>query len=122
MADLHRRTSEDDRDETVSERADRNLEEVVQEPRSGPDRGADPVRVSAVIVVPERLPDRRHHLQVGAGGGAGQFCGCRDLSSSRRWPGTVAVPQGRKESIVWLAHWMSMAGLALLVTAMTLAV
>ena len=94
----------------------------MQQPRAAPDRGADPVPLFCCrYAVPECVPDRRSHAPAGAGGGAGEFSGCRDLFY-RAGGRTPAGSSARAESIMWLAHWMSMAGLALLVTAMTLAV
>ena len=122
MADLHRRTSEDDRDETVSERADRNLEEVVQELRVAQTGVqilfAFLLSLSFLSAFPTDDTTFKWVLAVALVSSAGAaICLIAPVAGHR-----LQFRKGRKESIVWLAHWMSMAGLALLVTAMTLAV
>lgn len=115
-------TTAAERNETPSQRADRNFAEVVQELRvaqtgvqilfafllSLPFLSAFPVdqRASAGVLTAALLS---------AAGAA--VCFIAPVAYHR-----MHFRTGHKEVVVWVAHWMAIAGLALLATAMTLAV
>ncbi len=122
MADLRRRTSEEDRDETPSERADRNFGEVVQELRVAQTGVqilfAFLLSLSFLSEFPDDDPVFDWVLAAALLTSAGAaVCFIAPVASHR-----LQFRRGRKETIVWIAHWMSIAGLALLIVAMTLAV
>lgn len=111
-----------ERNETVSQRADRNFGEVVQELRvaqtgvqilfafllSLPFLSAFPTgdRTFAAVLTAALLS---------AAGAA--LCFIAPVAFHR-----LHFRKGRKEGVVWVTHWMALAGLVLLVAAMTLAV
>lgn len=115
-----RTTSQQERDESPSERADRNFAEVVQELRV--------VQTGVQILFAFLLTlgfladfprDDRTFVAVltvallCAGGAS--ICFMAPVAFHRRH-----FRQGRKDALVWLAHWLALGGLALLVAAMLL--
>jgi hypothetical protein len=115
-------TTADERDETPSQRADRNFAEVVQELRVAQTGVqilfAFLLSLPFLSAFPADRPSSAGVLTAALLSAAGAaVCFIAPVAFHR-----LHFRQGRKEGVVWVAHWMALAGLLLLVTAMTLAV
>lgn len=111
-----------DRGETDAQRADRNFAEVVQELRVSQTGVqilfAFLLSLSFMQAFPSDDPTFKWVLAAALLSAAGAaICFIAPAATHR-----LQFRQGRKESIVWVAHRMSGIGLVLLVTSMTLAV
>lgn len=115
-----RTTSQEDRDESPSQRADRNYAEVVQELRVA-QTGVQILfafLLSLGFLADFPREDRTLvtvlTVALLCAGGA-SICFMAPVAFHRRH-----FRQGRKDGLVWVAHWLALGGLALLVAAMVL--
>jgi Family of unknown function (DUF6328) len=109
-----------DRDETRSERADRNFSEAVQELRVA--QAGVQILFAFLLTLPflREFPDARAFsvaltLALFTAAGA-VLCFTAPVVAHRLY-----FRRGLKEEVVWWTHWMSLAGLTLLALSMTCA-
>ena len=118
----HARTSQEDRDESASERADRNYVEMVQEVRVA--QGGVQILFGFLLALgfSAAFPTEKDHFVwvltaalLCAGGAALSFLAPVVFHRGH-------FRKGRKEALVWVTHWFAIAGLILLVCSMLLSV
>jgi Family of unknown function (DUF6328) len=116
------KTSQDDRDESDSERADRNYTEMVQEVRVA--QGGVQILFGFLLALgfSAAFPTKERHFVwvltaalLLAGGAALAFLAPVVFHRGE-------FRKGRKEALVWVTHWFAIAGLVFLVGAMLLSV
>jgi len=115
------RTGPQDREESPSERADRNVVEIVQELRVAQTGVQILFGFLLSLAFVASLPREPVFTRVLT---AAVLC---SAAASACFMGPVAYHrlhfrQGRKECLVWVGHWMAIAGLGFLVVAMDLAI
>jgi hypothetical protein len=115
-----RATNQQERRETPSERADRNFGEVLQELRVAQTGVQILFAFLLTLGFLAEFPrsDRTFVAVLTAAllcAGGSSICFLAPVAFHRR-----NFRQGRKDGLVWLAHWLSLAGLGLLVATMTL--
>lgn len=121
MADFHR-TTHDERDETPSERADRNFAELVQELRVA--QTGVQILFAFLLTLPFQAAfphEEREFAYVLVAALVAAAC------SALCFMAPVAIHRmtfriGGKEALVWASHRLAMVGMALLAVAMLLAI
>ena len=116
------RTSQADREETPSERADRNYAEIVQELRVAQTGVQILFAFLLALTFQSAFPrdDRTAGLVLTAAlllAASAAVCFMAPVIHHRR-----TFRQGRKKALVWHGHWMALSGLILLVASMVLSV
>jgi hypothetical protein len=121
VAEEMRPTSEADRKESGSERADRNFREIVQELRVGQTGVQILFAFLLSLAFQNAFPHNRGSVAVLTAAlllaAAAASCFMAPVAHHR-----LHFRQGRKEALVWLAHWMALCGLVLVAAAMALSV
>jgi Family of unknown function (DUF6328) len=119
---VHQKTSQADRNESASERADRNYVEMVQEVRVA--QGGVQILFGFLLALgfTAAFPTEKEHFVwvltaalLCSGGAALAFLAPVVFHRSH-------FRKGRKEALVWVTHWFAIVGLVMLICSMLLSV